>query len=204
MKPFSLSTLAVALMLAAAPALAQTPPTRDPAQIQAGAYAVDPGHTQVGFTVSHMGFSNYSGGFSEVSGTLDLQPKNPAQSSLKITIPVSSVTTTSAKLTGELKGDQWLDAAKYPEMTFVSTKVTPEGKDKAKVAGNLTLHGVTKPVTLDVTLVGAGVNPLSKKYTVGFDAKGTIKRSEFGVKTYVPLIGDELHLAIAGAFERTE
>lgn len=204
MKPLSLSTLSVALMLAAAPALAQTPPTRDPAQIQAGAYAVDPGHTQVGFTVSHMGFSNYSGGFSEVSGTLDLQPKNPAQSSLKITIPVSSVTTTSAKLTGELKGDQWLDAAKYPEMTFVSTKVTPEGKDKAKVAGNLTLHGVTKPVTLDVTLVGAGVNPLSKKYTVGFDAKGTIKRSEFGVKTYVPLIGDELHLAIAGAFERTE
>ncbi len=204
MKPFSLSILSVALVLAAAPALAQTPPTRDPAQIQAGAYAVDPGHTQVGFTVSHMGFSNYSGGFSEVSGTLDLQPKNPTQSSLKITIPVSSVTTTSAKLTGELKGDQWLDAAKYPEMTFVSTKVTPEGKDKAKVAGNLTLHGVTKAVTLDVTLVGAGVNPLSKKYTVGFDAKGTIKRSEFGVKTYVPLIGDELHLAIAGAFERTE
>ncbi len=204
MKPFSPSALSIALMLAAAPALAQTPPTRDPAQIQAGAYAVDAGHTQVGFTVSHMGFSNYSGGFSEVSGTLDLQPKSPAQSSLKITIPVASVTTTSSKLTDELKGDQWLDATKYPEMTFVSTKVTPEGKDKAKVAGNLTLHGVTKPVTLDVTLVGAGVNPLSKKYTVGFDAKGTIKRSEFGVKTYVPLIGDELHLTIAGAFERTE
>ena len=204
MQPFSLSTLSAALMIAAAPALAQTPPTRDPAQIQAGTYAVDPGHTQVGFTVSHMGFSNYSGGFSEVSGTLDLQPKTPAQSSLKITVPVASVTTTSAKLTGELKGDQWLDAAKYPDMTFVSTKVTPEGKDKAKVAGNLTLHGVTKPVTLDVTLVGAGVNPLSKKVTVGFDAKGTIKRSEFGVKTYVPLIGDELHLTIAGAFERAE
>jgi polyisoprenoid-binding protein YceI len=203
-KPFSPSALSIALMLAAAPALAQTPPTRDPAQIQAGAYAVDAGHTQVGFTVSHMGFSNYSGGFSEVSGTLDLQPKSPAQSSLKITIPVASVTTTSSKLTDELKGDQWLDATKYPEMTFVSTKVTPEGKDKAKVVGNLTLHGVTKPVTLDVTLVGAGVNPLSKKYTVGFDAKGTIKRSEFGVKTYVPLIGDELHLTIAGAFERTE
>ena len=203
MKPFLPSALSVALLLAA-PALAQTPPTRDPAQIQAGAYAVDPGHTQVGFTVSHMGFSNYSGGFSEVSGNLDLQPKNPAQSSLKITIPVSSVTTTSTKLTGELKGDQWLDAAKYPDMTFVSTKVTPEGKDKAKVAGNLTLHGVTKPVTLDVTLVGAGVNPLSKKVTVGFDAKGTIKRSDFGVKTYIPLIGDELHLTIAGAFERAE
>lgn len=184
--------------------LAQTPPTRDPAQIQAGTYAVDPGHTQVGWRVSHMGFSNYAGGFSDVSGTLELQPKNPAAAKLSVKIPVASVTTTSAKLTDELKGDQWLDAAKFPDMTFVSTKVTPAGKDHAKVTGDLTLHGVTKPVTLDVTLVGAGVNPLSKKYTVGFEATGTLKRSEFGVKTYVPLIGDELHLTIAGAFEKQD
>jgi polyisoprenoid-binding protein YceI len=197
------STLALAVALGGG-ASAQTPPTRDPAQIQAGTYAVDPGHTQVGWRVSHMGFSNYAGGFSDVSGTLDLQPKNPAASKLSIKIPVASVTTTSDKLTGELKGDQWLDAGKFPEMTFVSTKVTPEGKDKAKVAGNLTLHGVTKPVTLDVTLVGAGVNPLNKKVTVGFEAAVTLKRSEFGVKTYVPLIGDDLHLTIAGAFERKD
>lgn len=201
MKLLAAATLTLGL---AAPALAQNAPTRDPAQIQAGTYAVDPGHTQAGFTVSHMGFSNYSGGFSDVSGTLDLQPKNPAASVLKVKIPVASVATTSAKLTDELKGEQWLDAAKYPDMTFVSTKVTPEGKDRAKVTGDLTLHGVTKPVTLDVTLVGAGVNPLSKKYTVGFEAKGTLKRSDFGVKTYVPLIGDALHLTIAGAFERQE
>ncbi|AWV15691.1 polyisoprenoid-binding protein [Methylobacterium sp. XJLW] len=185
-------------------ALAQTPPTRDPAQIQAGTYAVDPGHTQVGWRVSHMGFSNYAGGFSDVSGTLELQPKNPSAAKLSVKIPVASVTTTSAKLTDELKGDQWLDAAKFSDMTFVSTKVTPAGKDHAKVTGDLTLHGVTKPVTLDVTLVGAGVNPLSKKYTVGFEATGTLKRSEFGVKTYVPLIGDELHLTIAGAFEKQD
>lgn len=191
-------------LLVATPVLAQTPPTRDPAQIQAGTYAVDPGHTQVGWRVSHMGFSNYAGGFSDVSGTLELQPKNPAAAKLSVKIPVASVTTTSAKLTDELKGDQWLDAAKFPDMTFVSTKVTPAGKDHAKVTGDLTLHGVTKPVTLDVTLVGACVNPLSKKYTVGFEATGTLKRSEFGVKTYVPLIGDELHLTIAGAFEKQD
>lgn len=201
MKLLVATSLALGL---AAPAFAQNAATRDPAQIQAGTYAVDPGHTQAGFTVSHMGFSNYSGGFSDVSGTLELQPKNPAASVLKIKIPVASVATTSAKLTGELKGEQWLDAGKYPDMTFVSTKVTPEGKDRAKVTGDLTLHGVTKPVTLDVALVGAGVNPLSKKYTVGFEAKGTLKRSDFGVKTYVPLIGDELHLTLAGAFERQE
>ncbi|GJE59017.1 YceI family protein [Methylobacterium trifolii] len=203
MKTLIVPTVALSLALAV-PALAQTPPTRDPAQIQAGTYAVDPGHTQVGWKVSHMGFSNYSGGFSDVSGSLTLDPKSPAQSKLSIKIPVASVATTSDKLTGELKGDQWLDAGKFPDMSFVSTKVTPEGKDKAKVLGNLTLHGVTKPVTLDVTLVGAGANPLSKKYTVGFEATGTLKRTEFGVKTYVPLIGDDLHLTIAGAFERQD
>ena len=194
-------TLALAL---AGPALAQTAPTRDPAQIQAGTYAVDSGHTQVGWRVSHFGFSNYAGGFSDVTGSLTLDPKNPAASKLSIKIPVASVATTSAKLTDELKGDQWLDAGKYPEMTFVSTKVTPEGKDKAKVTGDLTLHGVTKPVTLDVALVGAGVNPLNKKVTVGFEVTGVVKRSEFGVKTYVPMIGDDLHLTIAGAFERQD
>ena len=209
MNPFATPTLVLGLSLGlglavAGPARAQTAPTRDPAQIQSGSYAVDPGHTQVGFTVSHMGFSNYSGGFSEVSGTLELQPKNPGASRLTVSVPVASVATTSAKLTDELKSAQWLDAGKFPQMTFVSTKVVPEGQDKARVTGDLTLHGVTKPVVLQVTLVGAGTNPLSKKYTVGFEATGVVKRSEFGVKTYVPLIGDDLHLTIAGAFERKD
>ncbi|MEA1834919.1 YceI family protein [Methylobacterium durans] len=203
MKTLLASTVALTIALAA-PALSQAPATRDPAQIQGGTYAVDPGHTQVGWRVSHMGFSNYAGGFSDVSGSLVLDPKNPAASKLSVRIPVASVATDSAKLTGELKGDQWLDAGKYPDMTFVSTKAAPAGKDHAKVTGDLTLHGVTKSVTLDVTLVGAGTNPLNKKYTVGFEATGTLKRSEFGVKTYVPLIGDELHLTIAGAFERQD
>ncbi|MET0366594.1 MAG: YceI family protein [Methylobacterium sp.] len=201
MKTFATLTL---LLAGIASAQAQTPPTRDPAQIPAGTYAVDPNHTQVGWRVSHMGFSNYAGGFSEASGTLELQPKNPSASKLTIKIPVASVTTTSAKLTDELKGDQWLDSTKFPEMTFVSTKIAPAGKDHAKVTGDLTLHGVTKPVTLDVTLVGAGVNPLDKKMTVGFEATGVVKRSEFGVKTYLPLIGDDLHLTIAGAFEKQD
>ncbi len=202
-KSLLVSGLALTLTLGGT-ALAQTPATHEPASVQAGTYAVDPGHTQVGWRVSHMGFSNYNGGFSDVSGNLVLDPKNPAAAKLSVKIPVASVTTTSAKLTGELKGDQWLDSGKFPDMTFVSTKVAPAGKDKAKVTGDLTLHGVTKPVTLDVTFVGAGTNPLNKKYTVGFTATGTLKRSDFGVKTYLPLIGDDLHLAIEGAFERQD
>lgn len=203
MKSLLIPGLALTLALGDA-AQAQTPASHDPASVQAGTYAVDPGHTQVGWRVSHMGFSNYVGGFSDVSGNLVLDPKNPAAAKLSVKIPVASVTTTSAKLTGELKGDQWLDAGKFPDMTFVSTKVASAGKDKAKVTGDLTLHGVTKPVTLDVTFIGAGTNPLNKKYTIGFAATGTLKRSDYGVKTYLPLIGDDLHLAIEGAFERQD
>lgn len=195
---------AATVLALAAPAAAQPAPTRDPGQIQAGRYVVDAGHTQATFIVSHLGLSNYSGSFSQASGTLDLDPATPGASKLSIKLPVASVATNSAHLTGSLKGEQWLDAAKFPDMTFVSTKVVPEGKDKAEVTGDLSLHGVTKPVTLLVTLIGAGPNPLNKKYTVGFEATGKIKRSEFGVKTYLPLIGDDLDLRIDGAFERTE
>ena len=194
---------AVALALAlSGPALAQSPAQHDPARVEAGTYGVDPSHTQVVFSVSHMGFSNFTGTFSGASGDLTLDPKTAGASALKVSVPVASVMTTSGKLNDELKSAQWLDAGQYPDMTFVSTKVTPTGKGRAKVTGDLTIHGVTRPTTLDVSFVGAGANPLNKKYTVGFDAKGDITRSDFGVKTYVPLIGDTLHLTIAGAFEQ--
>ena len=195
--------LSVAIgLLAIGSASAQAPAPRDPSKVEAGIYAVDPNHTQVAFTVSHMGFSNYTGTFSGASGQLTLDPKAAGKSSLKVSVPVNSVMTTSAKLDEELKSAQWIDAAQFPDMTFVSTKVVLDGKDKAKVTGDLTLHGMTKAVVLYVTFIGAGTNPLSKKYTVGFEAKAEIKRSDFGVKTYVPLIGDALHLTIAGAFEK--
>ncbi|WP_246101990.1 YceI family protein [Methylobacterium terricola] len=202
-----LSVLALGLaagLAFAAPASAQGAATRDPAQIPAGTYVVDPGHTQAMFTVNHFGFSPYTGIFSDVAGTLDLQPTKPADSRLKITIPVKSLYAPSQHLVDSLKSDKWLDATQFPEMTFTSTKVTPEGKDKAKVVGDLTLHGVTKPVTLEVTLVGAGANPMNKKQTVGFEAKGTLKRSDFGVKTFVPAVSDEVQLTLHGAFERKD
>ena len=195
------SSLAFAFLLAAAaPAFAQA--VTDPSKVEAGTYAVDPNHTEVMFKVSHMGFSNYSGVFFDATGELKLDPKDPSASSLKVSVPVATVTTSVAKLTEELKSPAWIDAGKFPEMTFVSKKVTLDGTDKASVAGDLTLHGVTKPFTLAVKFVGAGMNPLSKKYTVGFEAEGDIMRSDFGVKTYVPLIGDKTHISINGAFQK--
>jgi polyisoprenoid-binding protein YceI len=159
-------------------------------------------HTRVLFAVSHMGFSTWYGDFTGASGSLTLDPANPSKSTIDIHVPVGSVSTTNTKLDGELKGDKWLDAAKFPEMIFKSEKVTPTGKDAADVEGQLTLHGETRPVTLHVSFNGAGVNVMDKHYTVGFEAKGKIKRSDFGVKTYVPLIGDEVDLILSAAFEK--
>ena len=196
----SLTATAIGFYIDTAAAVAQTA-THQPTAVKPGAYVVEPNHTQIGFSVLHMGFTYYSGSFSNVSGTLQLDPSRLSVAKLDVTIPIGSVATTSATLDSELKGPQWFDAGKYPTATFSSTKVTPVGKDRAEVAGTLTLHGVTQPETLTVRFIGAGANPLDKKYTVGFEATGTIKRSEFGVKTYVPLVGDEVHLTIAGAFE---
>ncbi len=202
--PKSLATALAALLLTAGPALAQPGPTHNPAEVQSGTYAVDTNHTQIDFTLLHMGFSNYSGRLNDVTGSLVLSSSAPATSKLSVTVPAATFSTTSEKLDAELKGEQWFDAAKFPTITFVSTKVTPTGKDSATVAGDLTLHGVTKPILLTAHFVGAGTNPLSKKYTVGFEVSGQVKRSDFGVSTYVPLIGDEVTLSIHGAFERQE
>ena len=196
------TSVATALLGLGAIQAASAQTTTSASAVTAGNYVVEPGHTQVEFKLLHIGFTYYSGVFSNVSGTLVLDPAKPSASKLDVTIPINSVATTSTKLDGELKSATWFDADKFATATFVSSAVTRTGKDTAKVAGVLTLHGVSKPETLTVRFIGAGVNPLDKKYTAGFEATGTIKRSDFGVKTYLPLIGDEVKLTIAGAFEQ--
>lgn len=185
------------ILLAAAP-----PVIHDPASVPAGTYAIEPSHTQVVFSVNHFGFTTYFGNFSDVSGSLSVVPKNPSAMSVSVSVPVSSVSTTSTKLTDDLKATDWLDAAHYPAMIFRSTSVTPTGKTTADIAGTLTLHGVTKPLVLHATFNGAGVNILDQKQTVGFQLTGTVKRSEFGVAKYVPLVSDEVQLIISAAFEK--
>ncbi len=201
LRPTLLTFAAVLAIATPTPLPAQDNKT-EPAKIEAGRYVVEPNHTQVHFDVLHMGFSYYEGRFSGVSGSLTLDPKDAAGSSVEIAVPVASVSTTSAKLDEELKAADWLDAAKFPTMSFKSTAVTPAGEGEADVAGDLTLHGVTKPLTLHVKFVGAGVNPLDHKFTAGFAISGSLKRSDFGVAKYVPMIGDEVEMEINGAFEK--
>jgi polyisoprenoid-binding protein YceI len=197
-RPF-LIALAVASGIAASlPALAAPAPD----QVPSGNYAVEPHHTRIQFAVDHMGFTEFYGDFSGSSGALELDARAPANSRVDISIPTGSVSTTNAKLDEELRGAQWLDAAANPAIRFVSDRVVPTGKDHARIFGKLTLHGVSRPVVLEARFHGAGVNPLDKAYTVGFDATAHILRSDFGVKTYLPLIGDDIDIRISAAFER--
>jgi polyisoprenoid-binding protein YceI len=198
--PITLSVAALAVPLLNSHALAQDV-SHDPVTVQEGAYAVEPLHTRVLFSVSHLGFTSWYGEFGNVTGSLNLTPKAVAKSTLEIRIPVKSISTNNAKLDGELKDVSWFDATKFPEIVFKADKVAETGKGTAEVTGTLTLHGVTKPVTLAVKFNGAGVNVLDKKYTAGFEVSGKIKRSDFDMKTYLPLIGDDVDLIISAAFE---
>jgi polyisoprenoid-binding protein YceI len=189
----------LALVLAA-PLAAQA--THDAALVQAGSYRTDPSHTLVQFDVNHFGFSQFFGVFPAATGTLTLDPKALNKSKLDVSVPVARVSTTNATLDEELRSADWFDAAKYPTIRFVSSSVTRTGANTAKIAGTVTMHGVSKPLVLDASFGGAGANPLSKAYTVGFKATGRLKRTDFGVSKYAPLVSDDVTLTIAAAFEK--
>jgi polyisoprenoid-binding protein YceI len=195
---------AVPLIAQSAP---QTPGVVDVTRVAAGTYSTDPGHTLIGWRVSHFGFNDYFGIFGDATGTLVLDPAKPNASTVDITIPIGKVTTASAGLTGHLlragkeggKADFFGPAP--ADAKFVSTGVVAKGTT-AKITGNLTLNGITKPVVLDTTFSGAGNNPFNKKPTVGFHATSVIKRSEFGISYAVPMISDDVTLDISVAFEK--
>ncbi|MDF3982604.1 YceI family protein [Luteibacter sp. PPL554] len=159
-------------------------------------YQLDPTHTMVLFSWNHFGFSNPSADLNNVQGTLVYDEKDPSKSSVDVTLPLSGLDTFVPKLDEHLKSADFLDATKYPNITFKSTKVSAAGKGKLKVTGDLTVHGVTKPVTLDVTVNKVGDHPMLKVPAVGFDATATLKRSDFGVGAYVPNVSDEIKVRI--------
>jgi polyisoprenoid-binding protein YceI len=211
-KQFGIAAAAAATLAIAAPLIAQAPQlgTRDAARVTAGAYAVDPNHTLIRWKVDHLGITPYFGLFGEVTGNLTLDPKNPAAAKVDVTIPVAKVLTASPALTAHLlkapataggKPDFFGPAP--ADAHFVSTNVVPDAAaGKARITGNLTLNGVTKPVTLEARFYGAGKAPaaMGGAENLGFEATTTIKRSEFGITTAVPLVSDEVALEIAAAF----
>lgn len=206
-----LATLLAATAIATPLVAQQMPGSKDKAAITGGSYTVDANHTLVKWEVNHFGFSPLWGLFGQVTGTMQFDPKNPAASKVDVTIPVSKMVTGVPGFTAHLLRDG-KDGGKPDffgsapaDAKFVSTHVMVDADgDEAKVHGNLTLNGITKPVTLDVDFYGAGKAPaqMGGKENVGFEAEATIKRSDFGLGYAVPLVSDEVELTIAAAFQK--
>lgn len=169
----------------------------------ADSYKLEPNHTEVVFSWTHFGFSHPSGKFMNAVGTLNLDEKAPQASSVDVSFAIDGLNTGVAKLDEHLKTPMFFDAAKFPTATFKSTKVVITGKDTADVTGNLTIHGVTKPITLAVKLNKIGLNMQQTK-TAGISATGHLKRSDFGIGAYVPAVSDDIDLVITAEANVTQ
>jgi polyisoprenoid-binding protein YceI len=164
------------------------------------AYELNQDHTDVTFQINHAGFSMKHGSFAKMSGTLNLDSEHLDASSVDVSVAVPSIATNHEKRDQDLQRDTWLDAAKYPVMHFVSTKVVQTGPNKLEVSGVLSLHGVTKPLVLHTTINRIGPSPFGNVETAGFSATATLKRSGFGINAFIPMIGDDVVIEIAAEF----
>jgi polyisoprenoid-binding protein YceI len=171
--------------------------------VPAGTYRLEPSHASLIFRINHMGFSNYTARFKRFDAQLQFDPTRLAESSVTATVDANSLETDfpdPAKLdfNAQLRGEEWLDAAKYPQMTWRSGAVTVTGPERMRVAGELTLRGVTRPVALEVTFNGGypGMK-LDPNARIGFSARGTLNRSEFGMTAGIPPAGSNMGVSDA-------
>jgi polyisoprenoid-binding protein YceI len=172
----------------------------DAAQVPAAEkYDIDASHSGVVFGWNHFGFSNPTARFDKIEGSVLLDKADLTKSSISVILPLEGLDTRVAKLDEELRGPDFLDAAKYPNITFKSNKIERTGESGLRITGNLTVHGVTKPVTLDAKVNKIGLFEIPgviKAQAAGFDATTVIKRSDFGVTKYVPAVSDEISVRI--------
>ncbi|MBN9507209.1 MAG: YceI family protein [Altererythrobacter sp.] len=184
----------------------QIPGQLDPSRVQAGTYKTDKNHSLVGWRINHFGFNDYFGIFGDVDATLTIDPANLSAAKVDATIPINPVLASQALRDHLLRDGQDgkkpdFFGSKQQPAHFVSTKVEASG-NKATITGNFTLNGVTKPVTIDAQFTGAGNSMMGNKLTLGFEGTATIKRSDFGLTTFVPMVSDEVELQISTAFEK--
>jgi len=164
------------------------------AQVQT--WNIDPNHTAAQFSVRHMGISTVRGAFTKVSGTAQYDPSNPSKTSVDATIEAASVDTRVSMRDDDLRSDHYFDVAKYPTITFKSKSVEAAGAGKLKITGDLTIHGTTKQVVLDVDGPSAAANDPRGNAHVGASASTTIKRTDFGVGGANPMVGDDITITI--------
>jgi polyisoprenoid-binding protein YceI len=208
-------SLIAAVLIAGASALVAAPSAPpgapDPERVSAGTYKTDPLHTLVGWRVNHLGFNDYFGLFGAINGTLVIDPATLSATRVSVRVPVRKVIAASEGITGALlrgapgggKPDYF--GSSPADALFSSTRVTPGADGRsASIEGNLTLNGMTKPITIAASFVGAGKNPLSGKQTIGFHGTATLKRSDWGINGDIPVVGDSVELSISAAFEKSQ
>lgn len=189
-----LGAAAPAVAMPATPAQAAVAATALPAS---GAYRIDPTHAQVRMNWNHLGLSNPGAVFETVEGVIRIDEAHPERSSVSVRIPVSGVDTGVPQLDADFLTDKFFDAARHPDITFQSRSVERVGLGRAfKVHGDLTVRGVTRPVTLDAALNGAGTHPMTGAPAVGFAATAVLKRSDFGLTVALPMVSDEIKVEI--------
>lgn len=164
------------------------------AQVQT--WKIDPNHTAAQFSVRHMGISTVRGAFTKVSGTADYDPANPAKASVEVTIEAASVDTRVEMRDNDLRSPNYFDVAKFPAITFKSKSVQAAGDGKLKLVGDLTIHGVTKEAVLDVEGPSKPFTDPRGNTHIGASASTTIKRTDFGVGSANPMVGDDISITI--------
>jgi polyisoprenoid-binding protein YceI len=199
---FAIVGLGAALVLSPLAVVAQSAMSTDPTTITAGSYKLDPAHSKITWSISHFGFSTYAGQFGKVEGDLTIDPKAPKAAKLDVTVDTTSVGTLNPALDTHLKSADFLDTAKFPTATFKATSVKLTGKATADITGDLTLHGVTKPVVVAAKFNQAGVNFIDKTYSLGFAGTAVIKRTDFGVSAYAPALGEDVTLTIEAELKK--
>jgi polyisoprenoid-binding protein YceI len=173
----------------------------DPRKIRAGRYLIDPKHTRLLFHVSHFGFTRYWGEFIDPQGELVLDPANVGTTDLSVRVAMANIMTNSSILTDELKSRDWFDAERFPTMQLRATEVWKNGANGVAIKAELTLKGVTAPIDLHALYNAGGINPKHHTYTIGFEGRGSLKRSVFGVTAALPVIGDDVEIVISASFD---
>jgi polyisoprenoid-binding protein YceI len=172
----------------------------DESSVAPGRYRLDPHHWNVSFDVDHFHYSRFVVRFDKASAQFDWRPGGLVKSSVAVEIDASSVNTNVPLLDRLVKGADMFDVARYPVIRFTSTRVERTGENKGRLTGDLTIRGATHPVTLDMTFNGHSKDPLTKQETLGFSADGHFSRALFGLSTWYPAVGDDVHVAIQAEF----
>lgn len=194
--------LLFAVQLAGCASLVRPNYTQELSELRSGDYSLDPEHAYVHFKVEHLGLSTVVGRFNTVDASLDFDPASLEDMQLEGVIDITSIDMNNESLESRLQGAEWFDTARFPEATFQTLAVSDIDNNAFVISGDLTLRGVTQPISLNAVFKGGADNLLTGKYTLGFSATGSFQRSDYGIDSFLGLVADEVFIEIHAEFQR--